>query len=108
MESYKNLIVWQDSRRLNREIYNLVFKFSRFELYVLSDQLRRACVSVTSNIAEGYGQGSLRNRLRYLYMARGALYETETQLLVAVDLGFVNEADIQAALNLEEKIEEIL
>lgn len=60
MESYKNLIVWQDSRRLNREIYNLVFKFPRFELYALSDQLRRACVSVTSNIAEGYGQGSLR------------------------------------------------
>lgn len=54
MESYKNLIVWQDSRRLNREIYNLAFKFPRFELYALSDQLRRACVSVTSNIAEGY------------------------------------------------------
>lgn len=108
MESYKNLIVWQDSRRLNREIYNLVFKFPRFELYALSDQLRRACVSVTSNIAEGYGQGSLRNRLHYLYMARGSLYETETQLLVAVDLGFVNEADIQAALNLEEKIAKML
>ena len=106
--SYKNLIVWQDSRRLNREIYNLAFKFPRFELYALSDQLRRACVSVTSNIAEGYGQGSLRNRLRYLYMARGSLYETETQLLVAVDLGFVNEADIQAALNLEEKIAKML
>lgn len=55
MESYKNLIVWQDSRRLNREIYDLVFKFPRFELYALSDQLRRACISVTSNIAEGYG-----------------------------------------------------
>ena len=53
MESYKSLIVWQNSRRLNREIYNLVFKFPRFELYALSDQLRRACVSVTSNIAEG-------------------------------------------------------
>ena len=108
MESYKNLIVWQDSRRLNREIYNLVFKFPRFELYALSDQRRRACVAVTSNIAEGYGQGSLRNRLRYLYMARGSLYETETQLLVDVDLGFVNEADIQAALNLEEKIAKML
>ena len=108
MESYKNLIVWQDSRRLNREIYTLVEKFPKFELYALSDQLRRACVSVTSNIAEGYGQGSMKNRLRYLYMARGSIYETETQLLVATDLGFVTVSDIRNALELETKIAKML
>ena len=108
MESYKNLIVWQDSRKLNKEIYRLVAQFPKFELYALSDQLRRACVSVTSNIAEGYGQGSLKNRLRYLYMARGSLYETETQLLVAVDLEFVKLEDVKVALAIETQIAKML
>lgn len=94
MDSYKKLVVWQESRRLNREIYRVVSKFPPSELYALSDQLKRASISITSNIAEGYGQGSLKNRLRFLFMARGSQYEVETQLTIACDLGFVTEADI--------------
>lgn len=65
MDSYKKLVVWQESRRLNREIYRVVSQFPPSELYALSDQLKRASISITSNIAEGYGQGSLKNRLRF-------------------------------------------
>lgn len=108
MDSYKKLIVWQDSRLLNKEIYMLVSKFPRSETYALSDQLRRACVSITSNIAEGYGQGSMKNRLRFLYMARGSLYEVETQLIVACDLGFLSEEDIQRAMKIQAKIGKML
>ena len=69
MDSYKKLIVWQESRKLNKEIYRIVSIFPPSEIYALSDQLKRASVSITSNIAEGYGQGSLKNRLRFLFMA---------------------------------------
>lgn len=108
MDSYKKLIVWQDSRLLNKEIYMLVSKFPRSETYALSDQLRRACVSITSNIAEGYGQGSLKNRLRFLYMARGSLYEVETQLIVACDLEFLSETEIQMAMTIQARIGKML
>lgn len=108
MDSYKKLVVWQENRRLNREIYRVVSKFPPSELYALSDQLKRASISITSNIAEGYGQGSLKNRLRFLFMARGSQYEVETQLTIACDLGFATEADIQTAIAIETKIGKLL
>ncbi len=108
MESYKDLNVYQDSRRLNGAIYRLTALLPATEKYALADQMRRACISVTSNIAEGYGQGSLRNRLRYLYMARGSAYETETQLLVAIDLRFIEIEKAQITLELITKIEKML
>ena len=108
MESYKKLIVWQESRKLNKEIYRLVSKFPPSELYALSDQLKRASISITSNIAEGYGQGSLKNRLRYLFMARGSQCEVETQLIVACDLGFLTMEDIKSTIALETRIGKLL
>ena len=81
----------------------MVSKFPPSELYALSDQLKRASISITSNIAEGYGQGSLKNRLRFLFMARGSQYEVETQLTIACDFG-----DIQTAIAIETKIGKLL
>ncbi len=101
MGSYKDLDIYQASRKLNWVIYQLTGTFPITERYALADQMRRAAISITSNIAEGYGQGSLRNRLRFLYMARGSLYEVEAQLLVATDLGFArteSTKDIAALL----------
>ncbi len=108
MDSYKKLIVWQESRKLNKEIYRIVSTFPPSEIYALSDQLKRASVSITSNIAEGYGQGSLKNRLRFLFMARGSQCEVETQLIVACDLGFVTVADIKDAIEIETRIGKLL
>ena len=70
--------------------------------------MRRASISITSNIAEGYGQGSTRNRLRFLYMARGSLYEVEAQLLVATDLGFANTESVQSITDLLSKMARML
>ena len=108
MESYKDLFVYQESRRMNKGIYELTALFPATERSALADQLRRACISITSNIAEGYGQGSFRNRLRYLYMARGSAYETETQLLVATDLGFIEIEKSRMVVELAIKIEKLL
>ena len=108
MDSYKKLIVWQESRKLNKEIYRIVSIFPPSEIYALSDQLKRASVSITSNIAEGYGQGSLKNRLRFLFMARGSQCEVETQLIVACDLGFTTAENIKNAIALETRIGKLL
>ncbi len=108
MESYKDLIVYKDSRQLNVAIYRLTAAFPPTEKFALVDQLRRACVSVMSNIAEGYGQGSLRGRLKFLYISRGSIYEVETQLVIAADLGFMARQEMQFTMDLVTKIEKML
>ncbi len=108
MESYKELAVYRGSRSLNQIIYRISGTFPITERYALADQIRRASISITSNIAEGYGQGSLRNRLRFLYMARGSLYEVEAQLLVASDLGFVEVMDFRCVMDLVTQMAKLL
>lgn len=88
--SYKELLVWQKSKALAVEIYRATESFPKREWYGLTAQLRRAAVSVSSNIAEGQGRltkGEFRN---FLGQARGSLLELETQLAIAQDLGYLN------------------
>jgi len=86
---YKDLVAWQKVRSLVRSIYEATRSFPAEERFGLTQQLRRAAVSVPSNIAEGYGRGSLRDYIRFLQMARGSLYEIETQLYLAQDMGYL-------------------
>ena len=93
---YQQLIVWQKAMLLVSEIYQLTQGFPENEKFGLTSQLRRAAVSVPSNIAEGSGRGSDKDFCRFLYQARGSLTEIETQLLIAQQLGFYtvsNEID---------------
>jgi len=96
IRSYKDLIVWQKARLLVRLVYEITRSFPKEELYGLSLQMRRAAVSVPSNIAEGYGRGTRKEYIHFLQTARGSLYELETQLLLAADMNYMT-AD-QAAL----------
>ena len=89
---YKNLIVWQKAMTLIERVYAEVKKFPADERYALSDQLRRAVVSVASNIAEGSGRSTNADYAHFLSMARGSLYETMTQLEVAERLGFIEHS----------------
>ena len=85
-KDHKDLIVWQKSMDLLVEIYHFVKKLPKEETYALSDQMRRAAVSIPSNIAEGRGRSSEKDYLRFLFIARGSQAEIETQLFACVRL----------------------
>jgi four helix bundle protein len=86
--SFRNLIVWQRSIQMTVAIYQLTKPFPTDERFGLTNQLRRASVSVASNIAEGYGRGSKGEYKHFLGMARGSNAEVQTQLVLASELGF--------------------
>ena len=104
MQDFRNLLVWQKSHELALEIYRLSRDFPREELYGLASQMRRAAVSIPSNIAEGCGRGSDPDFGRFLVIAMGSSSELEYQLLLAKDLGYV---DTTMHESLERKIMEI-
>ena len=99
MASYRELEVWQKSRKLATHVYRKTARFPRREWYGLVQQMRRAAVSVASNIAEAHGRSSSRERKKFLGIARGSLLELETQTFIAGDLEFVSarQADIIVA-----------
>jgi four helix bundle protein len=98
--SFKDLRVWHESMKLASEVYRLTAKFPRHEVYGLSQQMRRAAVSVPSNIAEGKGYRSDREFVNFLLHARGSLLELHTQVLIAEDLQYLLKDD---ALSLVER-----
>jgi four helix bundle protein len=89
--SFKDLRVWQDAMKLATDTYQATADFPKPELYGLSQQMRRAAVSVPSNIAEGKGRGSDKGFLNFLFNARGSLMELETQIDIAQSLQYMNE-----------------
>ena len=102
--SFENLKVWQESRKLVSETYTLVRKFPKEEKFALGDQIRRAVISVPSNIAEGSGRGSLKEQIHFIEIAYGSLMEVYCQLQVASDLSFIQEADLE---NIKPKVSSI-
>ncbi|WP_417199692.1 four helix bundle protein [Bizionia sp.] len=93
MHRFKDLEVWKKSRLFCVEIYSITSKFPESEKFGLSNQLRRASVSIPSNIAEGSSRHSNKDFTRFLQIAIGSAYEIETQLLIASDLNFINKVD---------------
>ncbi len=89
--SYRDLEVWQESIELSVAIYALTRTFPMDELYGLTSQLRRAAVSIASNLAEGYGRASRQDFRRFTAMARGSALEVQTQLTIAARLGLAEE-----------------
>lgn len=89
--SFEKLNVWQEAKKLVVEVYHLLDSFPKFEKYALSDQIRRAIVSVPSNIAEGSGRKSIKEQIHFLEISYGSLMETYNQLLIAIDLGYITE-----------------
>ena len=90
---YKELIVWQKTIKLVENIYKEVREFPKYETYVLSDQIRRAVISVPSNIAEGSGRNTTKEFIQFLYIALGSTCELETQMIIANKLGYIKNID---------------
>lgn len=98
MEDYRDLIVWQKSMELVRAVYALTKQLPKEEIFALSNQLRRAVVSIPSNIAEGYGRNSKQDYLRFLNIARGSKNEVETQLQICQMLDYLKQEDLADTL----------
>ena len=93
LKNYRELIVWQKSYQLCLEIYKITRSFPKEEKYGLTSQIRRAAVSVPSNIAEGYGRKTTPDYIRALYVSYGSNCELETQILLSKDLDYINNED---------------
>ena len=92
--SFEGLEVYKAARILVRDIYRLQHKFPKFETYALGDQIRRSSSSVTSNIAEGSGRNSFKEKSHFLEIAYGSLMEAFSQLQIAQDLDYLSQSDI--------------
>ena len=88
-DAYQDLIAWQKATQLALEVYRCTRTFPKDELYGLTSQMRRAAVSVASNIAEGKGRYSRKEFVQFLYRARGSLLELQTQLFIAQELDYI-------------------
>ncbi len=106
--SYRDLIVWQRAMQMTLSIYRLTASFPKDEIYGLTSQLRRASVSVPSNIAEGYGRGTRGEYKNFLGIARGSIYEVQTQLTLCQELGLGNIKDLQASQRLSDEVSKML
>lgn len=96
IRSFTDLIVWKESHKLVLMIYITTKKFPREEIFGITSQMRRAAVSITSNIAEGFARRSNKEKLQFYAVARGSLVELESQLLISRDVGFLNIKDFEA------------
>jgi len=102
--NYRKLIVWQKGRELAKLIYHATKRFPRIETFGLISQMRRAAVSILSNIAEGEGRYSRRDTRRFFLIARGSAMELETQIVISSDLEYL---DPNTARELESRSTEV-
>ena len=107
-KDFRELSVWKKSLELAKEVYNLSKKLPPEELYALSSQMRRAAVSIPSNISEGQARVSNKEFLHFLSIARGSKAEIQTQLILAVEIGYLEEAEIVKAMDLAEEVGKML
>lgn len=108
MKSYRDLIVWQKSMNWVTLVYKISEVFPESEKFGLVSQIKRSSVSVPSNIAEGYGRNYKKDYAKFLQIARGSLYECQTQIEIAVNLSFIKREQFQEASDLSIEIEKML
>ena len=108
IKDFKDLFLWQRAMDLVVEVYDLVKKLPKEELFALSDQIRRAAISIPSNIAEGQGRNSSKEFIHFLSIAKGSKAELETQLLLCVRINYLKELEIEKAMSLVEEVGKML
>lgn len=108
LNSYKQLIVWQKSFRLSLKVFSITENFPKSEVYGLSSQMRRAGVSIPSNIAEGYARGHKAEYIQFLRTSYGSVAELDTQLLIAKELGYIGLTDYKQISGLIEEVSKML
>lgn len=92
--NYKDLVAYQRAKTLVKEVYDLQRKFPNYEIYAMGDQVRRAVVSVTSNIAEGNSRGTYPDKIHFMEMAYASMMEVHSQMDCACDLGYITKEEL--------------
>jgi four helix bundle protein len=108
LKNYKDLKVWQKAYKLCINIYKITSNFPTEEIYCLTSQIRRSSISIPSNTAEGYGRGTIKEYIRFLYVAYGSYCELETQLLLSYDLGYMIQENEDELLENAKEVERML
>jgi len=108
MKTHYDLNVWNDSITLVKEIYSITTKFPKDEIYGLTSQIKRAVVSIPSNIAEGASRQTTKEFIQFLYIALGSVSEVETQLIIAKELSFIDDNNLNILLTKIESIKKML
>ena len=107
-KKYTELEVWAKARQLVNQIYQITKEFPKEEQFGLTSQIQRCAVSIPSNIAEGCGRGTKKDSLYFFFIARGSLYELETQLYLSFDLGYVEKETLEEKINRLETVRKLL
>jgi len=93
IKTFTDLKVWQEGHKLVILIYTITKSFPKKETYSLIDQMRRSATSITSNVAEGFGRRSYKEKVQFYYLSQGSLTELKNQLLIAKDVGYLKDSD---------------
>lgn len=105
---YKNLVLWKEAKNLVLLVYKITDKFPKSEEFALKNQIRRAVVSILSQIAEGWLRNTIKDKLHFLNIALGSLLEVEAQIDVSKDLGYIKENDYAIFDNLRARVSYLL
>lgn len=108
IKSFEELIIWQESRKFTNNIYKLTKNFPQEDLYGLTSQIRRAAVSVMSNIAEGFDRRTTKEFISFLVIARASASEVQNDLYISLDLNYINKEEFQAIYNHAQKIAKLI
>jgi four helix bundle protein len=108
VKSFHDLVAWQKAMELVTEIYKMSQKFPKEEIFGLTSQIRRAAVSIPSNIAEGRGKSSPGEFQQFLYHAKGSLAEVETQVIIATNLEYVKLQEVTNIMELIDRVGRLL
>ena len=106
--SFTDIIAWKKGHSFVTEIYKATNSFPRSEIFGLTNQIRRAVVSITSNIAEGFGRTSVKERLQFYSISRGSILETQNQLLIARDVGYLHNNDFVKLADLSIEVHKLI
>jgi len=104
VKSFEELTIWQEARELTNKIYILSKRFPKEELYGLTSQIRRASVSIMSNIAEGFNRRSTKEFINFLIISRASISEAQNDLYISLDLNYINKEDFETIYNHAQKI----
>ena len=108
IRTYRDLIAWQKAMDFTETVFRLTESFPKRETYGIASHIRKTALSVPSNIAEGQGRGATADYIRFLRIARGSLQELETQLLLAIRLGYLNRANEASLFSNSEEVSRLI